>query len=151
VKEETSIDRLVARRRHAQAWAGLALSLAAHVTDEALNDFLKVYNPTVVAIRERIPWLPLPVFTFDVWLTGLVIAVVLLLAVTPLVARGVRALVWLSYPLAILMLFNGIGHFAGTLIMGSPMPGVYSSPLLIGFSIWLFLCARRAAALYPSD
>jgi hypothetical protein len=62
------------------AWVGLALAPAVHVTDEALNHFLSVYNPAVLAIRGRWPFLWFPTFTFKVWLSGLAIAVLLLLA-----------------------------------------------------------------------
>ena len=45
--------------RHGWAWVALTLALAVHVADEALTDFLSVYNPTVEAIRARYPWVPL--------------------------------------------------------------------------------------------
>jgi hypothetical protein len=37
---------------------------AGNVLDEALTDFLSVYNLAVQAIRKRFPFLPLPTFTF---------------------------------------------------------------------------------------
>src|SRR5438552_10327882 len=37
------------------AWAALCVAFAIHVTDEALTDFLSVYNPAVRAIRARFP------------------------------------------------------------------------------------------------
>ncbi len=40
------------------AWIVFALAIAVHVADEAAHDFLSVYNPTVRAIRERLPFLP---------------------------------------------------------------------------------------------
>jgi hypothetical protein len=49
------------------AWITLGLALGVHVSDEALNDFLSAYNPTVLAIREKLPFLLLPAFTFGVW------------------------------------------------------------------------------------
>jgi hypothetical protein len=52
------------------AWLALCIAFAIHVADEALTDFLSVYNPAVRAIRARFPFLPLPTFTFRVWLTG---------------------------------------------------------------------------------
>ena len=48
------------------------------MVDEALTDFLSVYNPMVCALRARFPFLLLPTFTFRGWLTGLVLAVVVL-------------------------------------------------------------------------
>ncbi len=63
--------------RQAAAWVALCLALAVHVADEALTDFLSVYNPAVISIRERLPWLPLPTFTFDVWRGGLIVYLLL--------------------------------------------------------------------------
>jgi hypothetical protein len=132
-----------------RAWVGLTLALAAHVTDEATHDFLSVYNPSVVAIRQRLPWLPLPTFTFPVWLAGLTLGVLLLLALAPLAFRGNRWLVLASFPLGALMFANGAGHIGYSLYQHTLMPGVWSSPLLLAASAWLLLAARRAAA--PPD
>jgi hypothetical protein len=41
------------------------------VTDEALTGFLPVYNGIVERIRAGHSWIPLPTFTFPVWLGGL--------------------------------------------------------------------------------
>jgi hypothetical protein len=119
------------------AWVALCLALAIHVTDEALTDFLSVYNPAVEAIRQRLPYLPLPTFTFSVWLTGLIIAIILLLALSPFAFRKTRWMVPLAYVFGILMTANGLQHFAGSVYLGRMMPGVYSSPLLLICSIYL--------------
>lgn len=58
-------------------WAWLALALALHVTDEALTGFLRVYNPAVRTIRSYVPLLPLPAFTFRIWLGGLILGICL--------------------------------------------------------------------------
>jgi len=55
--------------RQGWAWVALTLALAVHVADEALTDFLSVYNPTVEAIRAQYPWVPLPTFTLNVYTT----------------------------------------------------------------------------------
>ncbi len=129
------------RKRSARfgwAWLALAGALALHVTDEALTDFLSVYNPVVRAIRDRLPWMPLPVFSFRVWLAGLIAGILLLVILTPLAFRAVRPLVWAAMPLGVIMIGNGLGHLGGSLYLGRFMPGVYSSPLLIVAS-WLLL------------
>ena len=131
-------------RRLGAAWLALTVAVAVHVTDEARTDFLSVYNPSVRALRARAPWLPLPTFTFGVWLAGLAAAIVLLLALAPLAFRGRRAAVWLAYPYAVLMFANGCGHLGGSLYFGRWMPGVASAPLLLAASALLFLAARRA-------
>ena len=131
------------RVRHGWAWVGLSLSLAIHVADEATHDFLSVYNPAVERIRQAAPWLPLPVFRFDVWLAGLIVAVIGLLCLSLLIFRGRSKLVWLSWLFGVFMCVNALGHFAGSLYMGKAMPGVYSSPLLLAAAVNLLWSARR--------
>jgi hypothetical protein len=125
------------------AWIALCLALAVHVFDEAMTDFLSVYNPAAQAIRERLPFLPLPIFTFETWLTGLITAITILALLSPLAFRRAVWMRRLSYPFAILMLLNGLGHIAGSLYLGRLMPGVYSAPLLLAGSIYLLWSVRR--------
>jgi hypothetical protein len=61
-------------RNLGRAWVALSVTLGAHVADEALTDFLSVYNPLVLAARERFGWFPMPTFTFGIWLAGLILA-----------------------------------------------------------------------------
>jgi uncharacterized protein with HXXEE motif len=131
-------------RRFGAAWVGLCAALAVHVADEASTGFLDVYNPSVEAIRARLPWLPLPTFTFEVWLGLLVLAVAVLLALSVFAFRGVRWLCYFARFFAAVMFANGVGHVAGSIFLGRAMPGVYSSPLLFAGSVWLWTTARRA-------
>jgi hypothetical protein len=125
------------------AWLALAAAIALHVADEALTGFLGVYNPAVRAIRARFPWLPLPTFTFPVWIAGLAAGVALLLALGPSAFRGVRWVVVAALPLSMIMAGNGFGHIGATLYRRRLMPGVASSPLLIAASAFALLCALR--------
>ena len=125
------------------SWVILCLALAVHVTDEAVNGFLSVYNPAAARIKEHLPFLPLPEFEFGVWIGGLILALMILLFLSPLAFRQVKWMRYFSYIFGILMIFNGIIHFAGSIYLGRPMPGVYSSPFLIGASIYLLLSLRR--------
>lgn len=125
------------------AWVALCLALAVHVTDEALTDFLSVYNPTVLAIREKLPFLPLPTFTFERWLTGLILAVILLLLLSPFAFRGAWWMTPLSYFFGAIMLGNGLLHIGGSFYLGRVMPGVYSAPLLLAASVYLLICTYR--------
>jgi Protein of unknown function with HXXEE motif len=124
------------------AWVLLSIALTLHVTDEALTDFLSVYNPAVQAIRKRIPFVPLPIFTFRVWLAGLCLGILVAFALSVLAFRGARLALMLAYPVAILMFGNGIGHILASLYRRRVMPGTYSSPLLVAASVYLFLCAQ---------
>lgn len=132
------------------AWVALCLALALHVTDEALTDFLSVYNPTVMTIRERLPFLPLPTFTFKVWLIGLILAIILLLALSPFAFRGGRWARPAAYIFGIIMLANGLQHMVGSIFMGKLMPGFYSSPLLVICSIYLLLKVRHRKRMAES-
>ncbi len=136
-----------AARRFGQTWLLLAAALALHVTDEALTDFLSVYNPVAEAIRHRVPWLPLPVFSFAVWIMGLALGIALLLALSPLAFRATRWLVAVAIPFSALMVMNGLGHVGGSVYLGRFMPGVYSSPILIAAAAMALIGAVRVFRL----
>lgn len=136
------------QRRWMRAWVALALALAAHVADEALTGFLAFYNPLVESVRERIPWIPLPTFTFGVWLAGLIVFVIVLLSLSIFVYDGRRWMIPLALCLSVLMMANAVGHMAMSLYLGRAAPGVTSSPLLFLASAFLLretLRARRQA------
>ena len=130
-------------RRFGIAWVLLCIALAAHVVDEALTDFLSVYNPAVQAIRKRFPFLPLPVFTFRVWLTGLCLGILLAFCTSPLAFQGARWVIWAAFPLSVIMFGNALGHMGASLYRRRLMPGVYSSPFLLCASVYLFFCALK--------
>ena len=142
-----------ASRNFGPAWLLLCLAFCAHVADEALTHFLDVYNPTVIAMRDRFSWFPMPTFEFRAWLIGLIAANIILLALTPFAYRNVAALRPLAYFFAIVMLLNGIGHTVFTIFgrtvasvhFPRPAPGFYSSPFLLIFSIYLIVRLRRTA------
>lgn len=121
---------------------GLALTL--HVTDEALTGFPYVWNGVVEEIRTSHPWVPLPVFTFPIWLTGLVLGILLLLALTPIVSRGSQWIRFVSLGLSILMMGNALGHLVASLYWGRVAPGAYSSPVLLLAAGALFITAAHA-------
>lgn len=137
----------------AHAWILLCLALGLHVFDEATTGFLAVYNPTVIALRERLGWWPMPTFGFGQWLTGLLIACVVLLALTGLVARGAPGTCVLAYVFAILMLFNAGGHTLATIFgqtvasvtFPRPAPGFWSSPFLAAAAIYVLVQLRKSA------
>ena len=133
------------------AWVLLALSLAIHVTDEALTGFLAVYNPTVLAMREKIGFWPMPTFSFREWLAGLFIGVAVMLALSPFVFRGARWIRPIFYILAFIMIGNAFAHTAATILghtvssvrFPRPAPGFYSSPLLLAASVYALIQLRN--------
>ncbi len=96
-----------------------------------------MYNPAVRAIRARFPFLPLPIFTFRVWLTGLVLAVLALASLTPLAFRGVAWIRPVAYAYGIVMVGNGLLHLVGSLYLRKAMPGVYSAPVILAAAVYL--------------
>ncbi len=124
------------------AWLALCAAFAIHVADEALTDFLSVYNPTVQAIRARFPFLPIPTFTFRVWITGLVVAVIALASLTPLARRGAPGLRPVAYVFGIVMAGNGMLHTVASIIARRAVPGVYSAPLLVAAAAYLIVSVR---------
>lgn len=118
---------------------GLCGALAIHVFDEAATDFLAFQNSTVLGIREKYPFLPIPTFTFEVWLSLLIFAVISLTSVSWLVWKGRWAMRPISYIFAGVMLLNGLFHIAISIYLGELVSGVYSSPLLLAASIALIV------------
>jgi hypothetical protein len=123
--------------RHARAWLTLVGILALHVTDEALTDFLSVYNPIVLQIRAAWSWVPMPTFKFGPWLTGLVVLVVVLALLTPAIRAGGSLVTAGSIVFGVLMFMNGVGHLAGSVYFRRWLPGATSAPLLLAGSAWL--------------
>jgi len=137
----------------ARAWILLCLALGLHVCDEATTGFLGVYNPTVVALRERFGWWPMPTFGFGEWLAGLIIACVVLLALTGAVSRGAKGTRLIAYIFATIMLLNACSHTVATIFgqtvdsvtFPRPAPGFWSSPIMAAAAIYLLIELRRSS------
>ncbi len=137
------------------AWMALCLAFVAHVFDEAITHFLSVYNPTVISLQERFSWFPMPVFRFADWLAGLMVLNLILLLLSPFAFRGARWLRPVVYVFAMIMLLNGLAHTLGTIFgrtvesvhFPRPMPGFYSSPLLLAASIYLLWQLQASAKI----
>lgn len=132
-------------RKHGLSWTLLTASLAIHVADEALNDFLPLYNTVVNRIRASYSFIPLPTFSFQLWITGLITAMIILLFLSFLAFRGNRIAMVLSYPYGVLMFANGITHIVGSFYFEKLMPGVFSAPLLLFSSTFLLVQANALA------
>jgi hypothetical protein len=143
---------LSSNARLGPAWLALCAALALHVTDEALTGFLAIYNPTVLAMRVRYSWFPMPTFAFRDWLTGLICAVVILFALSPFFFRNARWVRPLGYFAAVINILNALGHTTATILgrtvasvpVARPAPGFWSSPVLLAASLWLMLELRKS-------
>jgi hypothetical protein len=131
-------------RLHGWAWLALTLALALHVCDEATHDFLSLYNTIAARIRAAVPFLPLPFFSFRIWLTGLILAVLALAFLSRFVFLGHYWTRPASYVFALLMLFNGLTHIIGSFYYGRLLPGVFSAPLLVIASVVLAIAVDRS-------
>ena len=135
-------------------WFALTVAFALHVVDEASTGFLAVYNPTVIAMRARWGWFPMPTFEFREWLVSLMFGVAVCFALTPFAARGVRWMRPLAWFYAVVQLSNAMGHTIGTILghtvasvtFSRPAPGFYSSPFLFIGSVWLMVRLWKTAA-----
>ena len=125
------------------AWVILWLVVALHVADEAANGFLAVYNPAVLRMRQKLPLLPFPTFEFEVWIAGLTLAVLLGLSLSPWVFRRLRWTRPVVVVVGALMILNALIHFAGSIALGSVMPGAYSAPILLAVAGWALVCALK--------
>jgi hypothetical protein len=134
------------------SWLLLCLAFCVHVADEALTGFLPIYNATVLAMRSQYKWFPMPTFDFRDWLTGLIVANIILLLLTPFAFRNAAWLRPIAYVYAGIHLLNGMGHTLATIFgqtvstihFARPAPGFYSSPLLFAGSIYLLIRLRAS-------
>ena len=136
--------------RHVQAWFLLVAALAAHVVDEAATDFLGFYNPLVLSVRARVPWFPMPTFTFGIWLACLTLLVIVLAMMGRVVRQGGVGTRMASWVFAGIMLLNGVGHLGGSVFFQRWLPGTTSAPLLLGASVWLGLRTRERGQIASS-
>lgn len=142
VMTQTRQDRTVGQWGLARV--GLVLALALHVADEALTGLLPLYNQIVDSMRGSLAWVPFPTFTFSVWISGLILPVFFLFALSPLVFKGHALLRPVAYILSVIMIVNAIGHVAASLYWSIWAPGVYSSPVLFLAAMMLLIATRRA-------
>ena len=138
------------------AWVLLCAALALHVADEASTGFLDVYNPTVLALRARLGFWPMPAFEFRDWLSGLALGIAMLAALSPFAFQNARWLRPIFYFLAgVVGIVNAVGHMifsvlgrtVDTVHFARPAPGFYSSPVLLIASIYALAQLRRTRDL----
>ena len=131
-------------RRFGTYWLLFGYTLALHVLDEAGHNFLSVYNPNAAAIRKAVPWLRIPIFTFEQWAGFLLTVLVIWLGMAPFAARGMPWTKRLAVPVAVLAgIGNGLAHILSSIYLKRMMPGVYSAPLILFSGIALLRAAIK--------
>lgn len=123
------------------AWLAATAALAIHVADEASHDFLAWYNPSALRIRRALGLPFPPTFTFVPWLIGLLVAVLLLAALTPQAFAVARWLRPVAYVVAVVHVANGLLHLGAAAFARRAVPGVWSAPLLLFTGSWLAYAA----------
>ena len=87
----------------------------------------------------------MPTFEFREWLTGLILGIAVLAALSPFAFRNVRWIRPIFYCCAVVAgVLNALGHTIATILghtvstvrFQRPAPGFYSSPLLLIVSIY---------------
>lgn len=129
--------------RNVLAWLLLVSAVGVHVLDEVLTGFLPFYNQMVTGLRERVGFFPAPTFSFNVWLGGLVAAVVVCLCMTPLVRLGGRRIRVIVTVVGVLMIVNALSHLVGSAYFGRVLPGMWSSPVLLLAAAWMVFQGLR--------
>ena len=116
------------------AYLLLVICLALHVMDEAIHHFLDFYNPLALKLREYLIFFP-PTFSFQIWITGLCLAILILLLLAPFVYSRNKRMIPAAKIFAVIMILNGLGHIAASIYYGKIMAGMVTSPFLIYFSV----------------
>ncbi len=142
-------------RKLGLAWVALSLALAIHVADEALTGFLPVYNATVLDLRAKLGFWPMPTFQFREWLAGLIVAVLVLLALSPFVYRGSRWIRPVFYVFAILMISQRDGAYDGDHLWADrefrPVFSARTGVLFLAAVADRFYLGPSAVAAHPID
>jgi hypothetical protein len=125
------------------AWLLLVSAVGLHVFDEAMTDFLPTYNQIVFDLKNQLGFFPAPTFSFGVWLSGLIAAIILGYSITVFVARGGKIIRIITIVLGILMVVNALGHFLGSIYSGRVFPGTWSSPFLLAAALFMTIQGFR--------
>ncbi len=97
--------------------------------------------------------------TFREWLTGLLVAIMVCLALTPFAFRNSHWLRPFAYVFAGIQFANGIGHILTTILGGTVPsvrfegvgPGFSTAPLLLLSSAYLFWRLRTTAYIFSNS
>jgi hypothetical protein len=121
------------------AWLFGCVAFAIHITEEVMYGSFGVYADFNVFVNSIFPDFPLPSYRYEVWLTNLIGAAVVLFALTWLVhaRRGPMRLA--SFVFATFLTLNGIGHLYAALTMNVYFPGAITAGLMVFAGLVLFV------------
>jgi hypothetical protein len=139
------------------AWLLLCFAFLLHFWDEAAHHFLTHYNATAIARAARHPHMPRMDMSFKTFLLIMIAANAASLGLTPLAYRHIHWFRPFAYAVANIQTLNGLNHSAMTIqghsvesvLFHGPAPGVYTSPVLLlasGYLFWsLYISSPRRA------
>jgi tryptophan-rich sensory protein len=121
------------------SWLLGCVAFAVHIAEEIAFGSFGVYADFNVFVNTIFPQLRLPSYKYEVWLTNLIGACVLLFILTWLVyaKRGPMRLA--SYLFATFLTLNGIGHLYAALTMETYFPGAATAIALVFAGLLLFV------------
>ena len=124
-------------------WLALCLCLTVHVAEEAFTGFLPFYSDATRAVSEIFPYVTSPslVLAASMWMS--VAFVAMLTALTPFAYRGAGWMRVATIGVALIALANVSGHIGGSMLVGSALPGVYTTPLLAVSGVYALVSAWR--------
>ena len=120
-------------------WVILVSTVAIHIVDEIMTDFLPFYNQFVHEIRSEFGFFPLPTYSFGSWIIGVWVVVIFGYSLTPIVARAGNLIKVVVSVIALLMFVNGMLNLLLSWYFRTWVPGATSSPLLLFASIFLLV------------
>jgi hypothetical protein len=121
------------------AWLFGCIVFAGHIAEEVAYGSFGVYADFSVLVGGLFPWLQLPPYKYELWLTNLLGAAVVLFALTWLVYAKRGPMRTASYLFATFLTLNGIGHLYAALSMTTYFPGAVTASLLVIAGLVLFV------------
>jgi len=132
-------------------WLALCFCLTVHVAEEVYTGFLPFYSDATRAVSELFPYVTSPslVLAASMWMSVAFVA-----ALTALAPFAYRGAIWMrvaTIGVALIALANVTGHAGGSMLVGHPLPGVYTTPLLAIVGVYALVCAWRWNPVGPEE
>lgn len=125
------------------AWFLACAVFALHIVDEGLNGTFGFYSDLERLFTQLLPSLNITPFNFDVWLLNMTGTLVVLFALTPLVAARNALMVPASWAFAAFLTGNSAFHLLMSAGRGELVTGALSSPLMLAAGLFLFVSTAR--------